>query len=164
VSDVTHRDALRHAGAFAGRAVLFAVLWWILAEGEVRTPGVAGVLILVTAGLSFARLGRGAFSFRPGPLPGFALYFVKQSVLGGIDVARRALQPSMPLEPDFIEIQLPSTSREARALAVNIVSLLPGTLAARLDDDRLLVHALDARQQIAARLGELQRMVHRVIR
>jgi multicomponent Na+:H+ antiporter subunit E len=163
VSDTPRAGSLRYAAAFVARGLLFAAVWWILAEGRVRSPLVAVVLILATAAVSFTVLEPGAWRLKARAFPRFALYFLRQSVLGGIDVARRALNPSLPLEPGFIAIDLSPSTPERRALLVTVVSLLPGTLAARLDGDRLLVHALDVQHPLAARLDELQLRVRDVL-
>ncbi|MDZ7709501.1 MAG: Na+/H+ antiporter subunit E [Roseovarius sp.] len=68
--------------------------------------------------------------------------FVAGSVLGGFDVARRALAPHMPLDPGWVEVpaRLPDGGR---VLMGAELSLMPGTLAAGMRGDRLLVHLLD---------------------
>jgi multicomponent Na+:H+ antiporter subunit E len=68
--------------------------------------------------------------------------FVSGSLLGGVDVARRALSPGMPLAPGWVEV--PVRLREGGRVAMGAeLSLMPGTLAAGVRGDRLLVHLLD---------------------
>lgn len=68
--------------------------------------------------------------------------FLSGSVLGGFDVARRALSPQMRLHPGWAEVpvRLPDG---ARAALGGELSLMPGTLSAGTRDGRLLVHLLD---------------------
>jgi len=68
--------------------------------------------------------------------------FVGRSLLGGIDVARRALSPEMQLSPGWTEVpvRLPGGGRVAMGAEL---SLMPGTLAAGVRGERLLVHLLD---------------------
>jgi multicomponent Na+:H+ antiporter subunit E len=73
----------------------------------------------------------------------YAFYFLKLSITGGIDVARRTYHPRLPLNPAIIEYPLRLTSLSARNLFVCTVSLLPGTLSAELGDNILFVHVLD---------------------
>lgn len=70
--------------------------------------------------------------------------FISGSLLGGLDVARRALSPRMRLHPGWIEVpvRLPDGGR---AIMGGELSLRPGTLAAGTRDGRLLVHLLDTR-------------------
>ncbi|WP_209424522.1 Na+/H+ antiporter subunit E [Pararhodobacter sp. SW119] len=72
--------------------------------------------------------------------------FLAGSVTGGVDVARRAFARKMPLDPGWIDVPpepsggLPGGARVALG---GELSLMPGTLAAGCDGDRLLVHVLD---------------------
>jgi multicomponent Na+:H+ antiporter subunit E len=68
--------------------------------------------------------------------------FVAESVRGGVDVARRAFSPNMPLNPGWIELRsdLPDG---ARAVLGGELSLMPGTLAAGNEGGKLLIHLLD---------------------
>lgn len=70
--------------------------------------------------------------------------FISGSLLGGLDVARRALSPRMRLHPGWIEVpvRLPDGGRAVMGWEL---SLRPGTLAAGTRDGRLLVHLLDTR-------------------
>ncbi|TQM91692.1 Na+/H+ antiporter subunit E [Roseinatronobacter monicus] len=92
--------------------------------------------------------------------------FVAGSVIGGVDVARRAFSPSMPLTPGWLEVQsdLPDG---ARAALGGELSLMPGTLSAGSQDGNLLVHLLDTdagfddaipreQSEIAAIIGQTQ--------
>ena len=74
----------------------------------------------------------------------FALYFVVESMRGGLDVAWRALHPSLPIQPQFQRFSLALPQGQPRTLMVSVLSLMPGTLSAELEDDgeTLVVHAL----------------------
>ena len=61
---------------------------------------------------------------------------------GGIDVAKRAFSPRLPLNPGWVEIpsDLPDGARVALGAEL---SLMPGTLSAGSAEGKLLVHLLD---------------------
>lgn len=93
--------------------------------------------------------------------------FIAGSVVGGLDVARRAFSPQMPLNPGWLEVQsdLPDGARVALG---GELSLMPGTLSAGTSDGKLLIHVLDTvagfhdavpqeERQIAAILGRADR-------
>jgi multicomponent Na+:H+ antiporter subunit E len=69
--------------------------------------------------------------------------FAWESFRGGIDVAGRVLRPRLDLAPGLVDYRLGLTSNAARVFFINLVSLLPGTLTADLDGDRMRVHALN---------------------
>lgn len=148
--------AIRFFGRFLVRAGVFAALWWLLALGapESWTIGVPTVVAATLLSLALA----------PGPLPAvrltrfpaFAFYFLRESAKGGIDVAARALRPAMPLKPGFATVPLGALESPQRLVFAVLVSLMPGTLAVRLEDDTLRVHVIDTGLPVAANLGELR--------
>lgn len=128
------RSALARGGLFAG-------LWVGLVGAD--PEGLALGLAVVPAALWVSlrsmppqgRLRVGRFLTM---LPGFHL----RSVLGGLDVAARALAPRMRLAPGWVVApsRLPPAGRVAMGASL---SLMPGTLVAGTEGDRLLVHVLD---------------------
>lgn len=97
---------------------------------------------------------------RVGALPAFAGYFVSRSLLGGLDVARRALDPRLPLEVCERPYDLTVRGDGARTLFVAVVSLLPGTLATGLAGQRVKVHSIAGDPH--AQLADLERQVARL--
>lgn len=149
-------DAASRVFPAARRLVLFAAIWIILTGGEALLLGAPAVS--AACWFSFRllppvrplRLSR-VIAMGPG--------FLRRSLLGGLDVARRALTPRMPLNPGWIgvDVDLPEGGRVALG---GELSLMPGTLVAGSDGRRLLVHVLDRDQDVermvrqeASRLG-----------
>lgn len=123
------------------RTVLLGALWTGLVQGagEGLVLGVLAVPLAVALSLRLMPPGR---PLRPGRmlalLPGFHL----RSVLGGVDVAQRALAPAMPLAPGWISVPV-ALPPAGRVVLGAELSLMPGTLAAGSEGGRLLVHVLD---------------------
>lgn len=134
-------SAARWGWAWRTSVVLFAL--WLLLSGP--DAWLVGLGVALAGGLAGAGLAPGEPSpWRPWRLPGFFGFFLKESLLGGLDVARRAFARRVDVEPCFAHYPLALPPGAARTLMVSLVSLLPGTLSADLDPatDRLLVHAL----------------------
>ncbi|HSG57839.1 MAG TPA: Na+/H+ antiporter subunit E, partial [Paracoccaceae bacterium] len=74
-------------------------------------------------------------------LPGFIL----RSVVGGVDVAWRAFHPRLPIDPGWIELPVTLTAGGRVALGAEL-SLMPGTLVAGSDGERMLIHVLNRQQ------------------
>jgi multicomponent Na+:H+ antiporter subunit E len=53
------------------------------------------------------------------------------------------MHPRLPLKPGFITLRLRLPSTIARVWLANTISLLPGTLAANMENETLIVHAVD---------------------
>jgi len=124
---------------------IFWPLWgvWLALNG---TAGLAaGIAAAALAALVGAWLVPGAaHPWRPLQLLPFGAFFMRQSLRGGIDVARRALHPRLPVSPCWIEHPIWLPPGQPRTLMIGVVSLLPGSLSAELDPlaDVLHVHNL----------------------
>jgi multicomponent Na+:H+ antiporter subunit E len=92
---------------------------------------------------------------RPSPvaLAGLALRFLYQSVVAGADVARRALDPRLPLHPGFAAYPVGFPPGPARNTFATLTSLLPGTVPAGDEDGKLVYHCLDVDQPVLSQLA-----------
>ncbi|WP_406672769.1 Na+/H+ antiporter subunit E, partial [Natronospira sp.] len=118
--------------------------WWF------ALPGIV-VVLLLSHWLIQPRLG----NFSPLGLLRFSLYFLSRSVVGGLDVAWRALHPAMPLQLHYQEYSFHGPDGTARTLLIATLSLMPGTLSVNYRDDRLLIHSIAGNAEQAAE--ELER-------
>jgi multicomponent Na+:H+ antiporter subunit E len=141
------------------RLLLFTALWWVLAEGEAKGWAVAAASVGGATLASLILLPPGSRRLRVAALARFVPFFLRESVRGGIDVARRALHPRLPLSPGFIEYRLRLPAGPARVLFATTISLLPGTVSAQLGETHLRVHLLDRSRPVQARLRELEERV-----
>lgn len=71
-------------------------------------------------------------------------FFLKELVTANVDVAYRVLAPSMPIDPDVVEVPLRVESNLAITTIANSITLTPGTLTMDYDPERnsLYVHAI----------------------
>lgn len=150
------------AVAFVKRALLFALIWWLLTEGRVDAWGMGVLLVLIGAALSLSLAPPVGWSLSG--LLRFMPFFVRYSLVGGVDVAKRAFSPGMPLQPAMIEYPLALTLPQSRLFMAAVISLLPGTLCAEVQDDKLWVHVLDQRNDIQGELKVLERKVASLFR
>jgi multicomponent Na+:H+ antiporter subunit E len=142
------------------RAVLFALLWWILTDGAMGSWLVGVPVVLFTTLVSVVLLPQFSWS-----LPGiarFVPFFLWRSLYGGVDVARRALHPRLPISPRLFDYRWRLPQGLPRVFMANTVSLLPGTLSAELDEEHLRVHVLDETRVITRELEVLEEKVARV--
>jgi multicomponent Na+:H+ antiporter subunit E len=127
--------ALRVAG-------VLLVVWMALTGGG---AWLVGIPLALAGGATAAWLAPADHHpWKVSRLPQFFGFFLRESLLGGLDVARRALRPKVDVAPCFVVYPLGLPPGQPRTLMVCLVSLLPGTLSADLDTGRglLLVHAL----------------------
>lgn len=122
------------------RALLLALCWWTLTEGA--SAWAFGAPVIVLAVMASLRLGPARHRPMRG-LPFFLAFFLWHSLRGGVDVARRALHPRLPLAPTFMDFPLRLNDQAARVFLANTINLLPGTLTADFRGPLLRVHVLD---------------------
>lgn len=142
------------------RAVVFALLWWILSAGAVESWPVGVPVVLIATLVSMLLLPD--FYLSPTGVARFVPFFVWQSLRGGADVAWRAFHPRMPITPGLIEYPLRLAPGLPRVFLVNTVSLLPGTLSAELSEDYLKVHVLDKQKNVVSELMVVEQAVARM--
>ena len=137
-------------------ALTLAVLW-LFVRGVNFTPAnlAQELLIGLALGVAVAGVFRRLFPGRTDlgravrATPYAALYmavFTWDLVTANVDVAKRVLAPSMPIDPDVVEIPLRVETPFAITTIANSITLTPGTLTMDYDDDTntLYVHAMNA--------------------
>jgi multicomponent Na+:H+ antiporter subunit E len=128
--------------------------FWIVLIGTGPADLAAGVVTAAAATWASLRLAPpGWMRVRVAALPAFALRFLWQSVAAGVDVARRAFDPRLPLRPGFVRYPARRPGGAARAAFASYSSLLPGTVPVEDDGEVLLYHCLDIVQPVAAQLA-----------
>jgi multicomponent Na+:H+ antiporter subunit E len=138
----------------AARAIVFFVLWSTLTGGNPADLGAGLVAALAATGASLRLLPPGTSRVQPFALARLALGFLGQSVVAGADVARRALDPRLPLRPGFVVYSVGLPSGPARSMFTALMSLLPGTVPTGPGSNGgLLIHCLDVGQPIEAQLA-----------
>jgi multicomponent Na+:H+ antiporter subunit E len=136
------------------RAVGFFALWVVL-TGVYPTDVLTGVVATLAATWASLRLlAPSATHVRPVAVAQLGLRFLGQSVVAGVDVARRALDPRLPLCTGFVLYPTALPPGSMRHAFTTLMSLLPGTVPAGLHSSgALLIHCLDVEQPVTAQLA-----------
>jgi multicomponent Na+:H+ antiporter subunit E len=143
--------------AFFARLLLFFGFWLLLLEPEslALSEVGAGVLVGVCAAVAAALLSLRLLpparrAPRPWPLFQFLLRFAAQSVVAGLDLARRALDPRLPLAPGLLRLPTALPDGTGRAVFGAMTGQVPGTMpVGGGEPDHLLIHCLDRHQDVA---------------
>jgi multicomponent Na+:H+ antiporter subunit E len=146
------------------RGAGFALLWLLLAGADLADLPAAIVAIAAATWASLYLLPQGTWQLSPAGLARLALRFPRQSVIAGVDVARRVVDPALPLRPGYISYRPLQPDGTARDAFCTWVSLLPGTLPIGSQaDGTILIHCLDTDQPIAAQLAAEEAVYLRAI-
>ena len=146
------------------RGFALAGLWWVLAEGRADSWGVGAVCVVLALIASLRLSPPGPSRVSLAGLLRFGGFFLVQSARSGALVAALALRPRLDLAPAMLEVRTRLPPGPARVLLIYTLSLLPGTLNVRLDDDLLRVHVLDTRLHVEAEIDAAQRHISQLLR
>ena len=144
-NDAATGDRRRHLLA----VFLFSFVVWLLLTASLQTAELIAGLV-VAAVVTLLSLDRvpilAGLRVTPGAplallryLGSFTLALVKSN----IDMARRVLSPTVPLNPAVVSVRTDLRSDLGRLVLANSITLTPGTLSVDVEDDRLLVHWVD---------------------
>ena len=161
------RRLVHRAGVARFTATFLLSYGFYLALGDPTDPFdlVTGA---ASAGLVAALLAGTLFEEAPTvrqTLPRFARatlflpYLLWEVARANLAVAAVVLRPSLPIDPETVEVPLEGRSRFERALLANAITLTPGTLSVDVTGETLLVHTLTPASREELEAGSLARAV-----
>jgi multicomponent Na+:H+ antiporter subunit E len=124
-------------------AILMAVLWWVLTDGQAGSWVVGIPVVILATGASLWFHSHELWNWRLAGLVRFLPVFIWQSVRAGFQVAILAFHPRCPLAPGLLTYRLRLPAGPSRIFFTNTMSLSPGSFSADLEEDRLIIHVLD---------------------
>ena len=128
--------------------------FWLILYGVKSPDFIVGVLAAIAATwASLILLPPGQWHLNPVALSKLFLRFAIQSIVAGIDVARRALDPRMPLRPGFVNYPVRFPPGPTRNTFATLTSLLPGTVPAGYRNGKIVYHCLDINQPVVSQLA-----------
>jgi len=141
-------------GVVLVRALVYFGIWIVIDQSAKPANLVVGLLAAAGATWASVRLlppstGR----VRLGVLLTLLPRFLWQSLVAGVDVARRAFSPRLPLAPGFVDYPVRLPRGSARNAFELISSLMPGSVATDETDAKIEFHCLDAQQPVVEQLA-----------
>ncbi|MFO1146806.1 MAG: Na+/H+ antiporter subunit E [Alsobacter sp.] len=134
------------------RFAMFLAAWLVL-TGWSWADAAAGLAAAACATAVSLRVAPGRARLSPLGLLAFAGRFLAQSLSAGLDVARRAFAPDVPLRTGFVEHRTSVPPGAAREALAAVMSLQPGTLPVRKAGDVMTIHCLDTSRPVAEQLA-----------
>lgn len=144
------------------RVVLLFAIWWTLAGGRPDSVVFGLIVVAIASAISLRVLPPGSqrISFS-GSVRLFA-YFLAKSVYAGVQVAWMSLKPHLDLRPAMVSVTLRLPEEAQRSFLAGMLSLMPGTLSAGLDGNRLILHVLDHRLPVEPEVRSAEDQVARM--
>ena len=149
----------RHGALFALRGLLYFAVWVVI-DQSAKPANVAVGLIAAAAAAwaSLMLLPPASGRVRLGLLLLLLPRFLWQSLVAGLDVARRAFAPRLDLQPGFVDYRTGLPPGPARNAFELIASLMPGSVPSDERAEHIEFHVLDARQPVAEQLADEERV------
>lgn len=144
-------------GMMLARGARFFGLWVVLIGLDPVDLAVGVAAAAAATWTSVRLLPPGSHRLRLAALPRLGLRFLWQSVVAGVDVARRAFDPRLPLRTGYVVYPVRFPRGPARNTFASVTSLLPGTVPADDNDEGLLYHCLDIGQPVLEQLATEER-------
>lgn len=145
-------------GVVAVRALLYFGIWIVVDQSASPANLAVGVAATLAATwVSIRLLPPDTGRVRLGVLLLLLPRFLWQSLVAGIDVARRAFSPRMPLEPGFVDYPVGLPRGSARNAFELISSLMPGSVPTAETDTRIEYHCLDVKLPVVEQLAAEER-------
>lgn len=147
-------------GSALSRGSVLYLLWMILMQSIKPGDLVMGLLTTIVAtwiSLHLLKPESGRFHF--GKLLLLLPHFIWVSVLAGLDVARRAFDPRLPLQSGYIHCPLGYPPGLARNTFATFTSLMPGTVPVGETNEDLIYHCLDISQPVVEQLWTEERLL-----
>lgn len=137
---------------------------WLLWSGLYKPLllGLGAFSCLLTIYLVY-RMGhfhREAYALNYGvSMVGYLFWLAREMVLSSLQVARIVLTPSLPVDPQVIEIRASADHPMDQAILGNSITVTPGTLTLDVHEGVLKVHSLTRAGAEALLGGEMDRRV-----
>jgi multicomponent Na+:H+ antiporter subunit E len=80
---------------------------------------------------------------RAGWLLAYIPYLLHAIVAANVDVARRVINPSLPIRPGIVKVRTNLESPLGRLFLTSSITLTPGTLTVEADGQELYIHWID---------------------
>jgi multicomponent Na+:H+ antiporter subunit E len=146
------------------RGASFFLLWVVLMQSTKAGDLAVGAFAAASATwLSLRLLPPAAGCLNFGRLLLLLPHFAWESLRAGVDVASRALAPSVRLQPGFVSCPLDFPPGLARNTFATITSLMPGAVPVAQDEGALEYHALDTSQPVVEQLWKEERLFARAL-
>ncbi len=95
-------------------------------------------------------------------LPLMWWWLLGEVIKSSLEVARVILSPSLPIQPELVELTTTEETDSGKVILGNCITLSPGTVTIDVHENRLLVHCLTAEGAAGLRGGEPERRVARL--
>lgn len=141
-------------------ALLF-IFWLALSartEAFLLIAGALSALLVLFLSRRMGLIGSGSHTWALyRRLPLYALRLLRDMVYANLEVAARIVHPRLPINPGFIRLPIRPKKAISRLIHANSITLTPGTITTKIDEESIEVHALSRGKKLEQKLMEIDR-------
>lgn len=138
------------------RILLFSLLWWSMAEGDLRVWWLGAIAVVASVWASRRLLPPFDGQVRLPALLRLLAFFIGHSVMAGVQVSLMALRGRRSLQPALVTIDTRLKAGLPRLMLANLISLMPGSVCVGMDGEQMTLHVLDQRLPVNATVAAIE--------
>lgn len=77
----------------------------------------------------------------------YLFVFIKELIVSNLDVARRVINPKLPIKPGIVKVKTKLNSNIAKTILANSITLTPGTLTVDIKGEYLYIHWIEIQHE-----------------
>ncbi|MDJ0741579.1 MAG: Na+/H+ antiporter subunit E [Gammaproteobacteria bacterium] len=148
-------------------ATLSLSLFWIVLSGHfsplLLSVGAVSVALVVWLLWRMDSTDRQPNTLHPSlGLFAYLGWLLWEVVKANIDLAKRILHPSLPIEPTWTRLDVGLSTKLGKTLYANSITLTPGTLTTDVDEGHFMIHALSREGIESLRAGEMEEQIRKL--
>ena len=133
--------------------ILFFIVWYAFTTSLALPEIITGLFVSVILALfSYKMTGGGLGILMPNKLFFMVQYFfvfLIALIKANLDVAKRVIAPSLPINPGIVAFETKLKSEFAKMILANSITLTPGTITVDVIDNKFFVHWIDVETENA---------------
>jgi multicomponent Na+:H+ antiporter subunit E len=135
-------------GRFIVNWVFLMLLWIMFTSSFAAQELIVGALVTMIISYLSIRLFTccGLSLLSPVKIFWMIVYFgvfLKALIVANLDVAKRVISPSLPINPGIVKFKTKLKTHYSRMVLANSITLTPGTLSIDVIDDTFYIHWID---------------------
>jgi len=141
-----------HLKKFISLSLVMFVIW-VLMAGIDTNELILGAFVCIT--LSYVLTNYMNIEFDLFQIPKIIIFLITyiptlfiELVKANIDVAKRVLNPSLPINPGVVKVPTEVKNEYGKLILANSITLTPGTISLDADEEGVFVHWIDVKGEL----------------
>ncbi len=140
------------------------IMFWAALSFELTQPflvvaGVVTALLVARASTRSDLVPDGSPVMHARTVVTYTPWLLWQIIVANVRVILLVWHPKLPIDPRIVEIPCSLKTNLGRAIYANSITLTPGTVTIEVERDKLLIHALTAKDEEGLHEGTMESLI-----